>query len=55
MIYSKISFLGIASVMVTVVGNGYVEFKSWTKLFTHRANTLGKSMNPTILPPAMGK
>ena len=29
------------------------EFKNWTKLlaFSHNANTLGKSMNPTILPP----
>ena len=28
------------------------EFKSWT---THSTNTLGKGMNPIILPPAMGK
>ena len=33
------------------------EFKSWTRLiaFSHSTNTLGKGMNPIILPPAMGK
>ena len=33
------------------------EFKSWTTLiaFSHSTNTLGKGMNPIILPPAMGK
>ena len=33
------------------------EFKSWTRLiaFSHSPNTLGKGMNPIILPPAMGK
>ena len=31
------------------------EFKSWTRLiaFSHSTNTLGKGMNPIILPPAM--
>ena len=28
------------------------EFKSWPD---HSTNTLGKGMNPIILPPAMGK
>ena len=34
-----------------------LEFKSWTRLiaFSHSTNTLGKGMNPNILPPAMGK
>ena len=33
------------------------EFKSWTRMitFSHSTNTLGKGMNPIILPPAMGK
>ena len=33
------------------------EFKSWTRLiaFSHSTNTLGKGMNPIILPPVMGK
>ena len=31
--------------------------KSWMRLnaFSHSTNTLGKGMNPIILPPAMGK
>ena len=31
------------------------EFKSWTDCISHSTNTLGKGMNPNILPPAMGK
>ena len=33
------------------------EFKSWMKTdcISHSTNTLGKGMNPIILPPAMGK
>ena len=31
------------------------EFKSWTDCISHSTNTLGKGMNPIILPPAMGK
>ena len=31
------------------------EFKSWTDCISHRTNTLGKGINPIILPPAMGK
>ena len=46
-------------VIIIVVGNehGDNEFKSWTRLiaFSHSTNTLGKGMNPIILPPAMGK
>ena len=43
--------------MVIVVGNRHGEFKPWTRLtaFSHSTNTLGKGMNPIILPPAMGK
>ena len=32
-----------------------IEFKSWTECISHCTNTLGKGMNPIILPPAMGK
>ena len=31
------------------------EFKSWTDCISHSTNTLGKGMNPIILPPAMVK
>ena len=31
------------------------EFKSWTDCISHSTNTLGKGVNPIILPPAMGK
>ena len=31
------------------------EFKWWTDCISHSTNTLGKGMNPIILPPAMGK
>ena len=36
---------------------GVPEMKSWTTMFTFhfRANSLGKGMNPFLLPPAMGK
>ena len=48
-----------SAVMVIVVGIGHdnSELKSWTRLiaFSHSTNTLGKGMNPIILPPAMGK
>ena len=44
-------------------GNGYRrrnwtrrhKFISWTDCTSHSTNTLGKDMNPIILPPAMGK
>ena len=44
--------------MVIVVGNGHGDTNSnpgrdW--LISHSINTLGKGMNPIILPPAMGK
>ena len=45
-------------VMVIVVGNGHGDSSSnpgkndW---ISHSTNTLGKGVNPIILPPAMGK
>ena len=39
-------------VMVIVLGNGHGDTSSNTG---HSTNTLGKGMNPIILPPAMGK
>ena len=38
------------AVMVIVVGNGHE-----TDSISHGTNTLGKGINPIILPPAMGK
>ena len=45
-------------VMVIVVGNGHGDTSSnphETDCISHNTNTLGKGMNPIILPPAMGK
>ena len=42
---------GARSVMVIVVGNGYDD---QANCISHSTNTLGKDMNPIILPPAMG-
>ena len=45
-------------VMVKVMNCGIVvrEFVLQSRYYVHfRANTLGKGMNPLILPPAMGK
>ena len=47
---------GAWSVMVIVIGNGHSNQSSnpgWRCL--HFTNTLGKGMNPTILPSIMGK
>ena len=44
--------------MVIVVGNGHGDTSSnpaETDCISHSTNTLGKGMNPIILPPAMGK
>ena len=45
--------------MVIVVGNGHgdtrVQILDETDCISHSTNTLGKGMNPIILPPAMGK
>ena len=45
-------------VMVKAMNSGIVvrEFVLQSRYYVHfRANTLGKGMNPIILPPAMGK
>ena len=45
-------------VMVKAMNSGIVvgEFVLQSRYYLHfRANTLGKGMNPLILPPAMGK
>ena len=64
-IFSSLIILWEPQIMLHLWSNDYSrrkwthqpEFKSWTRLlaFSHRANTLGKGMNPTILPPAMSK
>ena len=41
-------------VMVIVVGIG-VQILGETDCISHNTNSLGKGMNPLILPPAMGK
>ena len=51
LITSKI-YGGARGVMVIVAGNGHVDL---TDCISHSTNTLGKGMNPIILPPAMGK
>ncbi len=46
------------NVMVKAMNCGIVvrEFVLQSRYYVHfRANTLGKGMNPLILPPAMGK
>ena len=48
---------GGRGVMVIVVGNGHggVQILDEIDYISHSTNTLGKGMNPNILPPAMGK
>ena len=41
--------------MVIVVVNGHGDTSSKPDCISHSTNTLGKCMNPIILPPAMGK
>ena len=43
--------------MVIVLGNGHGNMSSnpGRDCISHSTNTLGKGMNPIILPPAMGK
>ena len=48
-------FGGARGVMVIVVGNGHGDSSSNPDCISHSTNTLGKGMNPIILPPAMGK
>ena len=50
--------LGAHGVVIIVVGNGHgqrVQILDETDCISHSTNTLGKGMNPIILPPAMGK
>ena len=53
------NFMGCPrGVMVKAMNSGIVvrEFVLQSRYYVHfRANTLGKGMNPLILPPAMGK
>ena len=45
-------------VIVSIVGNGHSDLNSnpgKVVCISLSTNTLGKHMNPTILPPAMGK
>ena len=48
---------GARGVMIIIIGNGHgdTKFKSWTRLIAFHigTNTLGKGMNPIILPPVM--
>ena len=49
---------GACGVIVIDVGNGHgsrVQILDETDCISHSTNTLGKCMNPIILPPAMGK
>ena len=49
---------GARGVMVIVAGNEHgarVQILDETDCISHSTNTLGKGMNPIILPPAMGK
>ena len=47
---------GARGVMVIIGGIGHGDTSSiWTDCISHSTNTLGKGMNPIILPPAMDK
>ena len=52
-----IKHYGVAcGVMVIIVGNGHGDTSSNSgRDWSHSTNTLGKGMNPIILPPAMNK
>ena len=44
--------------MVIVVGNGHGDMSSnpgQIDCISHSTNTIGKGINPIIIPPAMGK
>ena len=58
LVYRSYTLGGARGVMVIVVGNGHGDTSSnldETDCISHSTNTLGKGMNPIILPPAMGK
>ena len=42
-------------VIVAGIGHGDTSSNPGTDCISHSTNTLGKGMNPIILPPAMGK
>ena len=48
---------GARGVMAIVIGNGHGDTSSnpGRDCISYSTNTLGKGMNPIILPPAMGK
>ena len=46
---------GARGVMVIVDTTTRVQILDEPDYITHSTNTLGKGMNPNILPPAMGK
>ena len=49
-------WMSARGVMVIVIGNGHGDTSSNPgRVWLHCTNTLGKGMNPIILPPAMGK
>ena len=51
-------FGGACGVMVIIIGNDtviQVHIPDQASCVSHSTNTLGKGMNPIILPPAMGK
>ena len=51
-----IQFYGVAcGVMVIMDMATQVQILDKTDYISHSTNTLGKGMNPIILPPAMGK
>ena len=57
-VYQKKNLDDHGGVVVIVVGNGHGDTSSnpdETDCISHSTNTLGKDMNPIILPPAMGK
>ena len=49
---------GARGIMVIIVGNGHGDTSSnpdEADCISHNTNTLGKGINPIIVPPAMGK
>ena len=46
---------GARGVMGIVAGNGQVQILDEADCISHSTNTLGKGMNPIILPSAIGK
>ena len=46
---------GVRCVTDSVVGNGHGDTCSNPIYISYTANTLGESMNPIVLPPAMGR